>query len=197
MFERDLRNMALVKRWGIVATHADQNLAEHSYFVAVYANDLCLVLGVTDDVRLDVLKVALGHDLDEILTCDIPGPHKRFVMINNSHWLYKSMEKIFPRRGDRWGVGIDKAILVKAIVKVADILESVLFLAEEQRMGNCNVQEHRRVLYDKLMESTRCLVDVGASVEGGAAAVRAIEHAVSDGGLAPMQNSRITYDGDD
>lgn len=196
MFERDLRAVALVKRWGIVPTHADQELASHSWFVTVYANDLCLVLGVTDEVRLDVLKAALGHDIDEIFTCDVPGPHKKHVMIQNSNWLHKAMEKVFPRRADRWGVKLDNAILVKAIVKVADILESVLFLIEEGRMGNDNVREHEAQLYSKLMAACDKVDEMGDTLRLSRCK-KDVGEAVALARFAPLMNARITYDEED
>lgn len=196
MLERDLRNMATVMRWGIVPTTRQQNLAEHSYFVTMYANDICLMAGVTDEIRLSVLKSALGHDLDEIFTCDVPGPHKRHVMIANSNWLHKAMEKVFEYKAQRWGSKIDHLALVKTIVKVADILESVLYLIEEMRMGNTNVAEHEAVLFAKLGEMLDRLDSITDALSFSRVKNRVIDK-VHEARWMPMQNSRITYDEED
>jgi len=62
-----------VKRWGIVRMHKQQSLAEHSFNVAMIARAFCKAIGIEDE---QVTKAALCHDLDEIITGDIPTPFK-------------------------------------------------------------------------------------------------------------------------
>lgn len=203
MFERDLRNMATVKRWGIVPTIKDQSNAEHTFFVICYVNDICTYLEVTDDVRLAALKYAIWHDMDEILTGDAPGPHKRHFMIKNSNWVFKSMEKIFNRRTDRmYGTMLrepgaaGKNEAMHTIVKAADLIESVLFLVEETRLGNSNVHEHIAQLSDQAFKAIAKLSQwfsetlvINLS--------RDVAKAIGEAHRVPMQNARITYDEED
>lgn len=201
MLERDLRAMAVVKRWGIVPTIKDQSDAEHTFFVICYVNDICTYLEVTDDVRLAALKYAIWHDMDEILTGDAPGPHKKHFMIKNSNWVFKSMEKIFRRRTDRMygkftGQSEGKNEAMHAIVKAADLIESVLFLVEELRLGNTNVHEHIAQLSDQAFAAIDKLNRWYSEL-----LVINLRHdvakAIGEAHRVPMQNSRITYDGDD
>lgn len=200
MFERDLRNMATVKRWGIVPTIKDQSDAEHTFFVICYVNDICTYLEVTDDVRLAALKYAIWHDMDEILTGDVPGPHKQHFMIKNSNWMFKSMEKIFKRRTDRMygrftngAEGKNEAM--HTIVKSADLIESVLFLVEENRLGNSNVNEHIAVLSDQAFR-TLSKLDAWFGAELVISLTREVARAIGEAHRVPMQNARLTYDGD-
>lgn len=150
MFEREIRDLDFVPRWAIVRTVRPQSVANHSYFVAVYTNDLCLLLDVPIKVHLAALQYALCHDWDEIFTGDIPGPHKhkllRLLTVKNA-WtkqIRKWAEKVFPSLGQREGLGFlsdEERKTVKSIVKVADFLDAACFLGTECQIGNSNAQE--------------------------------------------------------
>ena len=62
-----------INRWTIVPTTRPQSLAEHTFNVTMLVRDYCRRVDWDDDV---LMKAALEHDLDEILTGDIPTPAK-------------------------------------------------------------------------------------------------------------------------
>jgi 5'-deoxynucleotidase YfbR-like HD superfamily hydrolase len=156
MLERELRDLAHVKRWAIVRTLRDQSVAEHSYYVTMYANDIASHLGLDESVQLTILKRALWHDVDEILTGDIPGPHKKKLVdkVKANTFFQSAMGVIFGQRAHRDGqeVGDDphRTQLVAAILKVADLLEAIHFLEEEATMGNKNVEHLKGPLWEQI-----------------------------------------------
>lgn len=62
-----------ISRWTIVATTRNQSLAEHTFNVTMLVRDFCRRVKM-DDVLM--MKAALEHDLDEVMTGDIPTPVK-------------------------------------------------------------------------------------------------------------------------
>lgn len=70
---QDILRAEDIKRWTIICTTKQQSLAEHTFNVIAISRAICKKLGVTDIL---VMKYAFDHDLDEILTGDIPTPAK-------------------------------------------------------------------------------------------------------------------------
>lgn len=136
MFERDYRDLAFVPRWAIAPTINNQSVAEHSFFVAVYAENILRFyssLGYDiDDFKYETMLHAVLHDRTECYISDIPGPVKRSI---TNKGLFKAYEasidtKIF---SDSAYHKPDEAL---AIVKVADLMDEYGFWAMETMMGN-------------------------------------------------------------
>lgn len=137
MFEYEIRELSTVKRWSIVRTIGDQSVAEHSFNTAMYANDLCLLIGMTPEEHLAVLKYAMWHDMEEIYTGDIPGPAKKKIVHKDfkdvvAVWIRKTFNALRNRRGPTDELG-------KHIVKIADMMDSAFELTTESLMGNMRV----------------------------------------------------------
>ena len=111
---KDILRAQNVKRWVIVNTSRNQSLAEHSFNVIAITREICKRLNIAD---ANAIKYAFDHDLDEILTGDIPTPAKK-------------------RLGIETGDGYDGKSLTGcndleiSVVKVADVLEAILFIEE-------------------------------------------------------------------
>lgn len=103
-----------VKRWTIVRTIRDQSLAEHTFNVTMIARAIASNLGI-DDTK--IIKYALDHDLDEILTGDIPTPAKERLKISTSY-DGKSFKECNSREA--------------SIVAMADIIEAIAFITDNQ-----------------------------------------------------------------
>lgn len=110
----DLLRAGDVKRWTIVRTIVNQNVAEHTFNVAMISRKLATILDIDDG---PVIKAALEHDLDEIMTGDMPSPVKR--RMRNAGFCPDALEN----RPDR-------GYVVHMIVKAADYMECILFLQE-------------------------------------------------------------------
>lgn len=131
MFEREYRDLAHVPRWGITPTIKTQSVAEHSYYVTLYADQICHKLGLDDGQRGRVLRYALNHDRSESYMSDIPGPIKR--AISNKEDVDK-----FEKSEDAKRFEMDIAVggVVKAIISLADMMDEVSYWKKEESLGN-------------------------------------------------------------
>lgn len=75
MFEVEFRLFSEVRRWATIR-NSGQKLAEHSFFVALYADQIATLIDWQGD-RGALMLHALLHDIDELITGDIPGNWKR------------------------------------------------------------------------------------------------------------------------
>lgn len=131
----ELRDLQCVLRWSIVPMFRRQSVAEHSFFVTLYAIELY-------HIALDTMpgphfiKWALTHDADEIHSGDIPTPYKRFAKIPSA----KPPEEMDP--------------LDVQIIRIADILESFLFMLEENLLGNYKSMKIKEQLRRRLHDET-------------------------------------------
>lgn len=108
------RRLSVVKRWAVVPTIQTQSVAEHSFHVA------WIYMWLVDKFELDYdyrrLAHVLLHDHDEATGGDIPAPNK-------GEPDYASADEF------------------RCWLKLADILETSLFIYEEQQLGNTRLEE--------------------------------------------------------
>ena len=110
---RQARRLTFVPRWSVVPTIRQQKVDQHAFSVARIADHLMESHeDKSVEFRLLVLRKCLEHDDDEAVYGDTPSPSKNGAY-NPKH--------------------VDPEVVV---MKVADVLEAVLFLYEEQHMGN-------------------------------------------------------------
>lgn len=140
MFDREHRTLAHVPRWSILRINRRQSVAEHSFYVALYSAEIAKFIGWTGPYDQLMLH-ALTHDLDEIVTGDINSPTKKAMSkearLDFEYWVGKKMcERSDP--SGAWALS-DPGEQVRAIVKLADIVEGLLYLGDERSQGNTNV----------------------------------------------------------
>lgn len=125
--------MAHVPRWAILRKNRVQNLAEHSFFVAVYAQQVASMIGYS---RQSVTTYALYHDIEETLSGDIPGPYKRHAINKDGAQgvMHTTLVKKFGY--DVCSVLSHTSQEVKDIVSVADAIDELCYLIDEMRSGN-------------------------------------------------------------
>ena len=111
-----------VKRWHTVNTSKVQTLADHTFNVTMMARDICRRL-VMDDVI--VIKLAMEHDLDEVVYGDMPTPGKVLAGVT------------FPYNGK----GCNLNVCVE-IVKLCDLCDAFLFISEyhTDRLGKSSAE---------------------------------------------------------
>lgn len=144
-FPPELRTMSIVPRWSIVHVTQRDTVANHSYFVTVYAHMISRVIkwGGPNDY---LMFSALLHDLDEVLTGDLVGPIKEYIIDEERMHEYVD-HKIFERFGS---LAHEHAYLegqckmrhaeeADTIIKAADRLDAVFFLIMESRRGNSTI----------------------------------------------------------
>lgn len=141
--ELDYR-MSVVKRWGVVQTIRTQNLAEHSFNVAVITDRIVTRLNrkFRDDPPLDnlaAIRYALHHDRKESITGDFPSYAKVFV---NEEGIVSRVPKYEDADFEDDGPGPR----IKFVVKCADYIDACVFLRMEISLGNRSVTYHLRHL---------------------------------------------------
>lgn len=126
----ELYEASRVKRYHTVATISEQNLAQHSWGVAMIVG--FIVPDALPDVRLGrVLLAALTHDLAERLTGDIPSDAK---------WENKDLDRALMRLEKEYNKAheIEFKLTEKeqSILEWADMFEGLLWTDHEIQMGN-------------------------------------------------------------
>ena len=115
-----------VKRFHIVNTTRVQTLAEHQYNVAIFAAEICRLMGFDDQTIASVTQLALLHDIGEVRTGDIPTPTKKVL-----RGAFGSDFDGVLAQFDAVDVS-DLPAHIKAILKCADYLDSMFFLGEHK-----------------------------------------------------------------
>lgn len=128
-----------IMRWQIVRVYKNQSVAEHSYRVWLLATHLYDAVFTTPHNSFErelVQHWALLHDVDEVLTGDIPSTVKTL--------LEEVQPGIVQRFTDRVMVDLPTASEARAgiantvaglLVKIADNVEAILYL-QENGMGD-------------------------------------------------------------
>jgi hypothetical protein len=111
-----------VKRWNLVCTAAESNVASHSFNVAMLAMAIRRQMRVRVGVsEADICYYALMHDVDEAETGDMPTPTKAALKKAgvDPNALYCTQGSIsLPEPA------------TQTIIKVADLLENYLFISQ-------------------------------------------------------------------
>ena len=138
MFEKELRDLSFVPRWGIVRTINRQAVSDHSYYVTVYTRSMCRALNLSDADTVLAMTYALYHDAPERLTGDMPGPYKGQMTDSAS---LACMERSELGRFSFGGplddvMAASKDLTIATIVKAADYIDQCFYLSTEIQMGN-------------------------------------------------------------
>lgn len=176
MFERELTDSLFLQRWGIVRTLMPQSVAEHTFLVAHYANDIAVFLGVSTPSHLRLLQKALWHDArDEIFTGDLPGPNKRGLLDAigpDAKWRWKAKieewaNRVFKNLVNReGGAATDPGHeVIELILKTADWLEAAVRMATETQMGNRCTERHVLPNMNAAVETARKLCEAMSGEE--------------------------------
>tara|TARA_R100000322_G_scaffold111973_4_gene71703 strand:+ start:5271 stop:5819 length:549 start_codon:yes stop_codon:yes gene_type:complete len=140
LLDPQFRVLSHVPRWAIIRTIKQQNVAEHSYYVAIYAKRIAQFVKLNKDEIPLLVWVALLHDAEEMVTGDIPTPSKE-------RHLYIQQYQISRDVGIGLSPDVNLSIAAHKILKIADCFEAIMFLVDEQYIGNITVfhlTEHLR-----------------------------------------------------
>lgn len=149
LISKDARMLQHIKRWGICPLIKEQSVAEHSYYVTMYALQITKILFPNEDERkMRIVEKALVHDISEIWTGDIPTPLGANFEVKKAkkakaYELY-SKHSYAPYAND----DIDTLI-----IKIADYMEALHKCVEEKRLGNTYMERAYNDI-DKRMHKT-------------------------------------------
>jgi 5'-deoxynucleotidase YfbR-like HD superfamily hydrolase len=157
---RDKLRASSVNRWHTLGNiNRTQNIAEHSFSMALLADDLLRRLyksinafPSTDELYL-VMRYSLVHDLPEVLTGDGPSPYKVFLSkhaANFSELLKKVEFQCVPELAE-----LDDAFrkhpLLGVVCKACDCIEAYHFISINGNISGD--QDHIKIVQNKLLQA--------------------------------------------
>lgn len=143
-----MARMKLIRRWSLMKSVSDENIAEHSAQVAQIAHALAVIKnryfgGALDPDRVGMM--ALYHETSEVLTGDLPTPIKYYnPEIRNAYKAIESTanEKLLSMLPQEL-IGDYRELVAPAsdsyeeiLVKAADKISAYIKCVEELRSGN-------------------------------------------------------------
>lgn len=158
-FSPELRTASVVPRWSVVWTLTRDVLSNHSFFVALYADQIAELIEWEFRYSKWLVWTALTHDLDETITGDITAPSKREILDTGraEQYIDRNMKKRLPLIVEQmeWLHSNDPTQYheAKLIVKVADRLDALLFLTVEKRLGNSVIAPRIPECQESLIEA--------------------------------------------
>ena len=144
-----LYRLRLIQRWVLMRSAVPENVAEHSFQVALLTHALCTigreVFGKDVDAGRAVI-LALFHDAEEVMTGDIPSPVKhhnpgmlrsvREIESLASEELLRMVPEPLARAYRPLISGRERDPELMRWVKAADALDAYLKCAAELAVGN-------------------------------------------------------------
>lgn len=112
-----------VKRWHIVECTKIQTVAEHSFNVALLTEEICKLVDADQHTKSAAINYAIHHDIPEVVLGDLPTSVKSVFGDDAICEVEKVAEVLDPQSN------ID-SYEVHRVVKLADLLDSVIFLAQ-------------------------------------------------------------------
>ncbi len=91
--------LRFIQRWSLMRNTVPENVAEHSFYVAVLTHALCTIARDVfgKDVPVDrAVTLALFHDIAEVMTGDIPSPVK-----HHNPGIRRSMQEMEALAGEQ------------------------------------------------------------------------------------------------
>lgn len=143
-----MARMKLIRRWGLMKSVTDENIAEHSAQVAQLAHGLALIrnkkFGGDVDPNL-IATMALYHETSEVMTGDLPTPikyynedirrsYKDIEHTANERLIAKLPEEF--REDYRALIEVDSDSVEHQLIKAADKLSAYIKCVEELQSGN-------------------------------------------------------------
>jgi len=148
-----LSRLQHIKRWGLMRNSSEENVAEHSFHVAVITHALCVIKNEVFQGNVDegqAVIAALYHDTSEAITGDLPTPIKYFD--EDIKQAYKKIEKhaektmveMLPepmRSSIAPYILEEQAPEIERIIRAADKLCAYIKCIEEKKSGNTEFEK--------------------------------------------------------
>jgi 5'-deoxynucleotidase len=138
-----------IERWSLMRNTVKENVAEHSFHVAILTHALCTIANEvfkSDIATNEAVSMALFHDVTEVFTGDIPTPvkHQNPEILSNFRKIEElSADKLFsmipPELQAMYKpliTGKTDQTELRRYVKAADLLDAYLKCVTELSAGN-------------------------------------------------------------
>ena len=166
-----MARMKFIRRWGLMKSVTEENIAEHSAQVAQIAHALALIRNKKFGGELNtdrIATIALYHETSEVMTGDLPTPIKYYN--DDIRKSYKEIERIANERlieklpeefrdDYREIIEIDPESEEHKIVKAADKIAAYIKTLEELQSGNKEFKMAEKAL-KKEIDAYRYLPEV-------------------------------------
>lgn len=162
-----MARMKLIRRWGLMKSVTDENIAEHSAQVAQIAHALALIKNKKfgGNINADrISTIALYHETSEVLTGDLPTPIKYYnddIRTSYKDIERKANEKLLLTLHEDFRedyaeiIEVDSASEEYKLVKAADKISAYIKAIEEMQSGNREFAMAEKVL-GKEVEKYAC-----------------------------------------
>ena len=159
-----------IVRYNNRAKIKNENVAEHSYYVAATVLKICQIFNIDDDIKYKALEFSVVHDMGEIFLGDIPYDTK----LNNpslSGVLEKaeilSLEKNMPEYAELFKEFIKEEkeeTTAYLVAKLADTVSVLQYSNRERSLGNntdsmIHINEESKVRIQKLIDKLDHSID--------------------------------------
>lgn len=163
-FVNKLRGLNFVRRWNFHPHNRLENVAEHSFWVAIFT-----ALIAPDSMRNELVLAALVHDAEESVTGDLPALVKRHVPT----WpevVHKAERELFSLDKHE-GVAPELVHLMRArelaesstTIKIADLISALMYCREELTSGNKAFARIEKELIFSIKKKVKNAVDEGVA----------------------------------
>ncbi|WP_018131028.1 5'-deoxynucleotidase [Effusibacillus pohliae] len=153
-----------IKRWSLMRNVVDENVAEHSFHVALLTHALCSIANGVFGKQVPTEKavtLALFHDVTEVFTGDIPTPvkhHNPNILHNFREIEQMAADRLLNMIPEPLQQRYRPLILEKSDphlwhwVKAADLLDAYLKCASELSAGNREFAVAQKQIEQKMQE---------------------------------------------
>ena len=152
-----------IERWSLMRNVVKENVAEHSYNVAMLTHALCTIANEVYGKQLPtehIVTSALFHDASEVITGDIPTPvkHHNTDILNNFRDIeQKAAQQLVDMIPEQLRSVYQPLIMgkhnqnrVQKYVKAADLLDAYLKCSTELSAGNREFTVAQKQIAEKI-----------------------------------------------
>lgn len=163
--DRDiLQRMSFMKRFNNEMHFHDESVAEHSFYVSVFAMMICDELAISTDMRRVIIEKAVIHDIHETVISDVPHNVKMIepsilkfytdyeLKYNSYHFL--SLARIYDSLSLR-----DRQVCDE-VVTLADIVSVIQYSQLEVSLGNKKFEKILEGAWDRVDDCFRKLTEL-------------------------------------
>ncbi|MFC0214126.1 5'-deoxynucleotidase [Paenibacillus chartarius] len=146
-FSAYLYRLRYIDRWSLMWNTRKESVAEHSFFVAALAHQLCTIANEVFGRSVPterVVSLALFHDVSEVFVGDIPQPvkHNNEKLRSQFHLMEREASERLVQAAPQPLRAVYRQLLVEPDpelyrwVKAADLLDAYLKCVTELAAGN-------------------------------------------------------------
>lgn len=163
--DRDLlQRMSFMKRFNNEVHLHEENVAEHSFYVSVFAMMLCDEFAVSSNMRRVIIEKAIVHDIHEVVISDVPHNVKmidesilRFYTNYESKYNayhFASLVQLYDQ------LTLHDRQVCDEVVTLADVLSVVQYSQLEVSLGNKKFEKILEGAWERVNESINKLYEL-------------------------------------